>query len=113
MAQHYSDPRRASDPHALPDIETFKKDDKWYFWYCFPGCMPDSDEFGPYDTEKEALADAQEDTEDNEAEADDYDPLDEMDRDGAAMEDADDEAYERWADRYDDLNGAPEDEEDR
>lgn len=44
---------------------------------------------------------------------DDYDPLDEMDRDGAAMEDADDEAYEKWAECYDDLNGAPENDEDR
>jgi hypothetical protein len=24
MSQHYSDPQRESDPHALPDIETFK-----------------------------------------------------------------------------------------
>ena len=26
MAQHYSDPKRASDPHALPDIETFESE---------------------------------------------------------------------------------------
>lgn len=24
MAMHYSNPRRASDPHALPDVETFQ-----------------------------------------------------------------------------------------
>lgn len=29
----------------------------WWWWYCFPGCLPDSDVFGPYDTEKEARAD--------------------------------------------------------
>lgn len=24
MAQHYSNPKRARDPHALPDVETFE-----------------------------------------------------------------------------------------
>lgn len=41
------------------------------------------------------------------------DPLDDLDRDGGQMEDANDEAYEQWAEQYDDLNGAPENEEDR
>ncbi len=31
----------------------------WYWWSCLPGCMPDSDPFGPFDTEALALADAQ------------------------------------------------------
>ena len=30
----------------------------WCYWYCFPGCMPDSDLIGPFDTFAEALADA-------------------------------------------------------
>jgi hypothetical protein len=32
----------------------------WYWWACFPGCLPDS-EFpnGPFATEAEAIADAQ------------------------------------------------------
>jgi hypothetical protein len=75
MAQHYSDPRRESDPHALPDIEVFyDNDDKgrnfdadgepvkagWYWWSCFPGCLPDGDPSGPFETEAEALADARE-----------------------------------------------------
>ena len=29
----------------------------WYYWACFPGCMPDSAPFGPYATEEEAIAD--------------------------------------------------------
>lgn len=58
MAQHYSDSKRESDPHALPDIETFRTELGWYYWYCFPGCLPDSDPMGPFDTEAEALADA-------------------------------------------------------
>lgn len=91
MSQHYSDPRRADDPHALPNVETFYhthakrelcmlndgykaelyghciEDEEgdcrgtgWYWWACFPGCLPDSEPFGPFPTEAEALADAQE-----------------------------------------------------
>ncbi len=30
----------------------------WYWWACFPGCLPDCDPVGPFDTEAEALADA-------------------------------------------------------
>ena len=77
--QTYSDPSRASDPHALPDVEVFHVDlmlaslelatrgpDEvrmdvagWYWWTCLPGCLPDSDPFGPFATEAEAIADAQ------------------------------------------------------
>jgi len=32
----------------------------WYWWACFPGCIPDGDAFGPFETEKEAIDDAQE-----------------------------------------------------
>ncbi len=73
MAQAYSDPSREADPHALPDIEVFYVNGKsgaagdftdlfekgWYWWSCFPGCLPDSDPFGPFATEAEALANAQ------------------------------------------------------
>jgi hypothetical protein len=74
MAQHYSDPRRENDPHALPDIEVFYVSEKqalknaddivepssrgWYWWACFPGCLPDGEPTGPFETEAEALADA-------------------------------------------------------
>ena len=70
MSQAYSDPRRESDPHALPDVETFyasetsdigfETGEGWYYWSCFPGCLPDSDPMGPFETEAEALADARE-----------------------------------------------------
>lgn len=84
MSQSYSDPKRASDLHALPDVEVFHWDgeqgtapttepdeylvwdcDKnepmpgWYWWPCFPGCLPDSEPSGPFASYKEALADAQ------------------------------------------------------
>lgn len=32
--------------------------DKWYYWYCMPGCLPDSEPWGPFDTEELALAHA-------------------------------------------------------
>lgn len=68
--QAYSDPKRASDPHALPDVEVFRHygrhgEDGWYWWTCFPGCLPDSDPIGPFDTEAEALADAQANADDD------------------------------------------------
>lgn len=31
----------------------------YFWWSCFPGCLPDSDPIGPFDTYEEALADAQ------------------------------------------------------
>lgn len=94
MSQHYSNPKRADDPHALPDIETFYHehakrelcmlnagrkaelygecitDDEgdclgsgWYWWACFPGCLPDGEPNGPFDSKEQALADAQEGSE--------------------------------------------------
>lgn len=30
----------------------------WFYWFCMPGCLPDSEPFGPFDTEHEALTDA-------------------------------------------------------
>lgn len=82
--QAYSNPKRATDAHALPDVEVFYVDTRgycgntpfvlphepgeqamglvdsgWYWWTCFPGCLPDSEPSGPFDTEAEALADAQ------------------------------------------------------
>jgi hypothetical protein len=66
MMRVYSDPTRENDPHALPDVEIFEVDGgshdgtltpgMWYYWFCFPGCLPDSDPFGPYDTQAAAIA---------------------------------------------------------
>jgi hypothetical protein len=89
MTQHYSNPNRATDPHALPDVETFyigtvrhyrdrldcfrcsdwaNDEDNtphsehvgWYWVPCFPGCIPDGEPSGPFTTEAEAVEDAQE-----------------------------------------------------
>lgn len=32
----------------------------YYFWTCMPGCMPDSEADGPYDTEEDAIEAARE-----------------------------------------------------
>lgn len=61
--QAYSDPSREEDPHALPDLEVFWSAGEdleagWYWWSCFPGCMPDSEPCGPFETAGEALEDA-------------------------------------------------------
>lgn len=84
MPQAYSSPKRADDPHALPDVEYFfvsradaaqanidasraecAEDDVqhwetqsgWYWWPCFPGCLPDGDPSGPFATEQECIDD--------------------------------------------------------
>lgn len=104
MSQHYSDPGRENDPHALPDIEVFELTARevaegdedlindymkrhefrlaamnsrdrnamfdamieqngitggWFWWSCFPGCLPDGEPIGPFETHAAALADAQ------------------------------------------------------
>lgn len=85
MSQYYSDPTRAPDPHALPDLEVFFVSrnefidakpgtwhwiravevdgpaaalEGWYWWSCSPGCLPDSEPSGPFETEALALRDA-------------------------------------------------------
>ena len=81
MTQIYSDPERENDPYALPNIEVFGvsqmevnynlanldhadeytiTESGWYWWSCFPGCLPDGDPNGPFETEQEAIADAKE-----------------------------------------------------
>jgi hypothetical protein len=64
MSQHFSNPARARDPHALPDLETFNVepgDNKplkpgWYWRPCLLGGH--GEPAGPFETEAEALADA-------------------------------------------------------
>lgn len=73
MAYHYQKEGDKDNSRSLPNIETFYLDDKekrealksddlmekgWYYWYCLPGCMPDSEAIGPFETEEEALEDA-------------------------------------------------------
>lgn len=76
MSLHYSRPDDASG-HTLPDLEIFHSDDYpdllldidgvptppepgWYWWSCLPGCLPDGDADGPYESEAAALEAARE-----------------------------------------------------
>jgi len=79
MVQAYSDPSRTHETYTLPDIEVFHagagelwasaynaaysvySEAGFYYWYCFPGCMPDSDPYGPYPTAQAAIDAAQAD----------------------------------------------------
>lgn len=80
MTQTYFDLDRADEPYSLPDCEIFYMSDSdaqfmlsecelldsdddrdlsgWYWWACFPGCLPDGDPSGPFDSYLEALIDA-------------------------------------------------------
>ena len=57
----YSNPEREDEPHAIPDVEVYYEVDLegggWYWRACFPGCLPDSDPIGPFDTREEAIRD--------------------------------------------------------
>ena len=79
MGYIYSDQERETEEHALPNVEVFEVDyylngdalpDEarnlpgsetigWYWQSGFPGCIPDGDPVGPFATEAEAIADAQ------------------------------------------------------
>jgi hypothetical protein len=73
--QVYSEPSRESDAYALPDVEVFYLDAQqtvewrdgdgnplpqgWYWWSCFPGCLPDGEPSGPFKTATSARRAAQ------------------------------------------------------
>ena len=68
--QFYLNPEREHDLHSLPDGETFNvpadvndpngpTEHGWYWEPCFPGCLPDGESNGPFNTEALAVADAQ------------------------------------------------------
>ena len=65
----YSNPEREEDGHALPDVEVFyyEGDDEmpqgWYWQPCFPGCLPDGDMIGPFDSESAAIENMKEEME--------------------------------------------------
>ena len=81
MSYVYSVPERETEPFTLPNVEVFYvsqlevnynmenmdhvdeytiTEPGWYWWTCFPGCLPDSEAIGPFETEQDATRDAQE-----------------------------------------------------
>lgn len=49
----YKEANGELDPNGEP-YET-----GWYWWPCWPGCLPDGDPMGPYESEREAIEYAQ------------------------------------------------------
>ena len=81
MTQFYTDVTCEIETNAPPNAEVFYVSEKdmqyagkascwydendeqylvvgWYYWSCFPGCLPDSDPIGPFDSEQLAVDDA-------------------------------------------------------
>jgi hypothetical protein len=54
----------ASGPDVLwrdpSDPDSGRCETGWYWWACFPGCLPDGEPSGPFATEQDAIRDAQE-----------------------------------------------------
>ena len=46
------------DSKAEPCLET-SSGPGWYWWACLPGCLPDGEPSGPFESEEEAIKDAQ------------------------------------------------------
>lgn len=42
----------------MEDDQGCQMQDGWYWWSCSPGCLPDGDHQGPFDTSQEAWQDA-------------------------------------------------------
>jgi hypothetical protein len=64
---------RYSDDDCWANEEGETLPEGWYFWSCFPGCMPEGDPNGPYDSEDAAWAAADEMWNDDEDEDEDED----------------------------------------
>ncbi len=66
---------REMGEHREDLVKASKALEGWYWWSCFPGCLPDGEPNGPFATEQEAIADARDA---DEASGDDYtqDPQD-------------------------------------
>lgn len=42
-----------SDPERLAEVQADLEG--WYWWNCFPGCLPEGEANGPFRSEREAL----------------------------------------------------------
>lgn len=64
----YHDGERYSDDDCWSNEDGEPLEAGWYYWSCLPGCMPDCDPYGPFETEEDAFSDAQENWGDDEKE---------------------------------------------
>lgn len=51
---------KTEDGEYYGSFEVTEAREGWYWQACFPGCLPDGDMFGPFDTAEEAFIDARE-----------------------------------------------------
>lgn len=61
-AQRYAGVEDYAERNGLKESSVTETDTPavgWYWWACFPGCLPDGEPNGPFATEAEAIADAQ------------------------------------------------------
>lgn len=42
----------------VKDPEGWPSEPGWYWWACYPGCLPDGDPMGPFETEQAAIDNA-------------------------------------------------------
>jgi len=55
----YSDIKNHSpETHFWNEDKNMPLESGWFYWHCMPGCLPDSQPFGPFPTEKEASIEA-------------------------------------------------------
>ena len=40
-------------------IDNWSEGEGWFWWACFPGCLPDGEPTGPFTSEDETIEDAQ------------------------------------------------------
>jgi hypothetical protein len=50
-----------SEPEFMRDEEDQPLAAGWYWWACYPGCLPDGEPMGPFETEDAALRNAHDD----------------------------------------------------
>lgn len=59
-------PGQPENPITCPSCERQAESGKstgrtgYFYWFCLPGCLPDSDAYGPFDSEEVALEQARE-----------------------------------------------------
>jgi len=51
--------KSSEDGEPYGSFEVFEiEPGEWWWWACFPGCLPDGEATGPFPTEAAAIADA-------------------------------------------------------
>lgn len=49
---------KGEEGEEFGSFEVFREGSGWYWWACFPGCLPEGEPNGPFATKEEAISDA-------------------------------------------------------